>query len=90
MGMNISDIVGFVFIAIGLLCVIPTVYISPIFLIVSGGFISAGIVLIITAGNMCRASEDVQTSENSVYAILKIPPKSTKAASTPPLTKIPA
>ena len=88
--MNISDIIGFVFIAIGLLCILPTVYLSPIFLIVSGAFIAAGIVLIITAGNMCRASEDVQTSENSVYAVLKIPSKSTKAASAPPLTKIPA
>ena len=59
--MNLSDIAGIVFIVIGLLCVLPAVYLSPVFLIVSGGFISAGIVLMITAGNMCRAKpkEDV-------------------------------
>ena len=88
--MNISDIIGFVFIAIGLLCVIPTVYFSPIFVIVSGVFISAGIVLISPAGNMCRASEDVKTSENGVYAVLKIPQTPTEATRAPPLSNMPA
>lgn len=94
--MNIFDITGIVFIVIGLLCILATAYLSPIFLIVSGGFLSAGIVLIITAGNMCRAKEDVSSGEDQLYATLKLndgPDQKTApttATQTPPLILIPA
>ncbi len=92
--MNLSDVAGIVFIIIGLLCVIPTVYLSPVFLIVSGGFISAGIVLMITAGSMCRAAEDVTSGKNEVYATLKLPEEPaktviTKATRAPALSQLP-
>lgn len=94
--MNLSDVAGIVFIVIGLLCVLPTVYLSPIFLLVSGGFIAAGIVLIITAGNMCRAAEDVTPGKDKLYATIQLPeePKDsvvvTKATRAPSLSMIPA
>ena len=50
--MNNADIAGIVCIVIGLLLVIPALYSSPVFIIVSGAVVSAGIVLIVTAGNM--------------------------------------
>ena len=103
--MNLSDIAGIVFIVIGLLCVLPAVYLSPVFLLVSGGFISAGIVLLITAGNMCRAKQDVTPGKNQLYATLQLPDepaikalnaanaanaaKATKAPLAPPLTRMP-
>jgi len=97
--MNLSDIAGIVFVVIGLLCVLPAVYLSPVFLIVSGGFISAGIVLMITAGNMCRAKEDVTTGKDQLYATLKLPDepakkslkvtKATNASLAPALTRMP-
>lgn len=94
--MNLSDVAGIVFIIIGLLCVIPTVYLSPIFLVVSGGFIAAGIVLMITAGNMCRAPEDVTSGKNQLYATIQLPEEPvdkvvvTEATRTPSLSHIPA
>ena len=103
--MNLSDIAGIIFIVIGLLCVLLTAYVSPFFLIVSGGFISAGIVLMITAGNMCRAQQDVTPGKDQLYATLQLPDepaikalkaanaanatKTTKASLTPPLTQMP-
>ena len=92
--MNLSDIAGIIFIVIGLLCVLLTAYVSPFFLIVSGGFISAGIVLMITAGNMCRAQQDVTPGKDQLYATLKLPEEPakkvvTRATLAPPLTRIP-
>ena len=92
--MNVSDIAGMVFIVIGLLCILATAYLSPVFLIVSGGFLSAGIVLMITAGNMCRAQEDVNSGKDQVYATLKLDDKPGKKTTpitvslTPPLVRI--
>ena len=94
--MNLSDVAGIVFIVIGLLCVLPAVYLSAIFLLVSGGLIAAGIVLIITAGNMCRAAEDVTPGKDRLYATIQLPeePKDsvvvTKATRAPSLSMIPA
>ena len=90
--MNVFDITGFVFIVIGLLCILATAYLSPIFLIVSGGFLSAGIVLIITAGNTCRAPEDVSSGKGQLHATLKLDdrPDKISATLTPPLILIPA
>ena len=50
--MNNADIAGIVCIVIGLLLVIPALYSSPWFIVVYGAVVSAGIVLIVTAGNM--------------------------------------
>jgi hypothetical protein len=52
--MNNADIAGIVCILIGLLLVLPALYASPVFIIVSGAVVSSGIVLIVTAGNMFR------------------------------------
>lgn len=52
--MNNADIAGIVCIVLGLLLVIPALYASPVFIIVAGAVVSAGIVLIVTAGNMFR------------------------------------
>lgn len=81
--MNESDIAGIVFILVGLLCLLPAVLFSAVFVVVSGGFIAAGIVLIISAGNMCRAPQDVAPGRDRVYAELKV-------AKPPSLAKIPA
>lgn len=86
--MNESDIAGIIFIVLGLLCLVPAVLASPVFVFVSGALIAAGIVLMISAGNMCRAEQDVATGKNRVYAELKVSEK--KTASAPSLVKIPA
>lgn len=91
--MNESDIAGIVCIVIGLLCVLPALLLSPVFVIISGGFIAAGIVLIISAGNMCRADQDVVPGKDRVYAELKISEGVAKKSgltttTTPPLTKM--
>tara|TARA_Y100000766_G_C18612342_1_gene462006 strand:+ start:98 stop:358 length:261 start_codon:yes stop_codon:yes gene_type:complete len=86
--MNESDIAGIIFILIGLLCLLPAVVFNAIFVVISGGFIAAGIVLIISAGNMCRAPQDVEPGKNRVYAELKV--AEPKAAKAPSLAKIPA
>ena len=89
--MNEADIAGIVCIVIGVLCVLPAVYANAFFLVVSGGFIAAGIVLIISAGNMCRAKQDITPKKNVVFAELKVKePRTPKEVKTPPLTKIPA
>ena len=92
--MNEADITGIVFIVIGLLCVLPILYASPLFVVVSGGFIAAGIVLIVSGGNMCRAEQDRTPGKDQVYAELKVKeprtPSQKKEKETPPLTKIPA
>jgi hypothetical protein len=81
--MNESDIAGIVFILVGLLCLLPAVLFSAVFVVVSGGFIAAGIVLIISAGSTCRAPQDVAPGSDRVHAELKV-------AKAPSLAKIPA
>lgn len=89
--MNESDIVGLVFVVIGLLCLLGALYASPIFVVVSGGFIAAGIVLIISAGNMCRARQDVALGKDRVYAELEVSKAvAKKTTNAPSLVQIPA
>lgn len=89
--MNESDIVGLVFVVIGLICLIGALYSSPVFVVVSGGFVAAGIVLIISAGNMCRARQDVATGKDRVYAELQVSDAvAKKTANVPSLAQIPA
>lgn len=89
--MNVFDVTGIVFIVIGLLCILATAYLSPIFLIVSGGFLSAGIVLVLTAGNMCRAKEDLSSEKGQLHATLKLDdgPDQISATLTPALILLP-
>ena len=56
--MNNADIAGIVCIVVGLLLVIPALYASPIFLIVSGLVVAVGIVMIVTGGSMCSGVLD--------------------------------
>jgi hypothetical protein len=89
--MNESDIAGIIFIVLGLLCLLPAVLWSATFVFVSGAFIAAGIVLIISAGNMCRARQDAAPGKDRVYAELKVSePAAKKKASAPSLAKMPA
>lgn len=74
--MNDADISGIAFVVIGLLCVLPAIYVTPLFLVASGGFIAAGIVLLLSAGSMCCRAEQHATAA--------------KEATTTPLTKLPA
>ena len=88
--MNESDIAGIVFIVLGLLCLLPAIYTSPVFVVVSGALIAAGIVLTISAGNMCRARPDVAPGKSPVYQELRVPEAVSKNANAPSLAKIPA
>ena len=89
--MNESDIAGIIFIVLGLLCLLPAVLWSATFVFVSGAFIAAGIVLIISAGDMCRARQDRTRGENQLFAKLEVAkPTAKTTASAPSLAKIPA
>ena len=87
--MNESDIAGIIFIVLGVLCVLPAVLWSATFVFVSGGFIAAGIVLIISAGNMCRAKQDITPKKNVVFAELSVK-EPAKKVTAPSLAKMPA
>lgn len=52
--MNTPDIVGLCLVIIGVLILIPTVFITGWFFLAVGLFVGAGIVFIIEAGEMCR------------------------------------
>lgn len=71
--MNDADISGIVLVVIGVLCVLPAIYATPLFLVVSGGFIAAGIVLLMSAGSMCRAEQHTTPKEVRTPALTKIP-----------------
>lgn len=89
--MNNADIVGLVCIVIGLFIILPALYGSPVFLLISGGVIACGIVLIITGGIMCRAKEDQEPDERPVYAeavpkVVEVESGTTGWGIEPPLT----
>lgn len=91
--MNNADIVGLVCIVIGLFIVLPALYGSPVFLLVSGAVIACGIVLIITGGIMCRAKEDQEPDERPVYAeavpkIVEVESGTTAQPFEPPLVNM--
>ena len=52
--MNTPDIVGLCLVILGVLILIPTVFITGWFFLAVGLFVGAGIVFIIEAGEMCR------------------------------------
>tara|TARA_X000001036_G_scaffold276878_1_gene257169 strand:+ start:1632 stop:1874 length:243 start_codon:yes stop_codon:yes gene_type:complete len=52
--MNTPDIVGICLVILGVLILIPTVFITGWFFLAVGLFVGAGIVFIIEAGEMCR------------------------------------
>ena len=91
--MNNADIFGIVCIVLGLLLVVPALYASPIFLIISGAGLAAGIVLIITGGSMCRNKQDVKPQKRPLYAEavpklveVEVERKTGQALEPPPLT----
>ena len=57
--MNGPDFVGIVFIVIGLLLLIPTVYVGWVFVFAVGLLVSLGIFIIIEMGELFRHPEDV-------------------------------
>ena len=57
--MNGPDFVGIVFIVIGLLLLIPTVYVGWVFVLAVGLLVSLGIFIIIEMGELFRNPEDV-------------------------------
>ena len=95
--MNNADIAGIVCIVIGLLLVIPALYASPVFIIISGAVVSAGIVLIVTGGNMFRNDgwnnddDEDDDGEKKVKKDLWVEVKEEKKTSRalePPLTRV--
>lgn len=95
--MNNADIAGIVCIVLGLLLVIPAVYASPVFIIISGAVVAVGIVLIVTGGNMCRNdgwNNDDDDDDGSPKVKKDLWVEVTEEASTesrgpePPLTKV--
>lgn len=96
--MNNADIAGIVCILLGLLLVIPALYASPVFIIIAGAVVSAGIVLIVTAGNMFRNDgwnndDDDDDGEKKVKKDLWVEiteeKETTSRALEPPLTRVP-
>ena len=57
--MNGPDFVGLLFILIGLLLLIPTVYVGWVFVFAVGLLVSLGIFIIIEMGELFRHPEDV-------------------------------
>jgi|SaaInlV_125m_DNA_1040241.scaffolds.fasta_scaffold06621_2 hypothetical protein len=57
--MNGTDFVGIVFIVIGLLLLIPTVYVGWVFVFAVGLLVSLGIFIVIEMGELFRNPEDV-------------------------------
>ena len=95
--MNNADIAGIVCILLGLLLVIPALYASPVFIIISGAVVAAGIVLIVTGGNMFRndgwdPNDDDDDGEKKVKKDLWVEVKEEKGTTSralePPLTKV--
>lgn len=74
--MNDADISGIVLVVVGVLCVIPAIYVTPLFLVASGGIIAAGIVLLLSAGSMCCGDQQAKQA-------------TPKEATMAPLTKLP-
>ena len=96
-GMNNADIAGIVCIVLGLLLVIPALYASPVFIIISGAVVAVGIVLIVTGGNMCRNDgwnndDDDDDDDPKVKKDLWVEVKQEKGTTSrglePPLTKV--
>lgn len=59
--MNAQDVVGLVFVVLGVLLLIPTVYVSWVFVFAVGLLVSLGIFIIIEMGEMLRHTDDVHT-----------------------------
>jgi len=97
--MNNADIAGIVCIVLGLLLVIPALYANPVFIIVSGAVVAAGIVLIVTGGNMFRNDgwdpnddDDDDDGEKKIKKDLWVEVKEEKGTTSralePPLTQV--
>ena len=71
--MNDADISGIVLVVVGVLCVIPAIYATPLFLVASGGFIAAGIVLLLSAGSMCCGNQQATPKEATTAPLTKLP-----------------
>ena len=57
--MNAQDVVGLVFVVLGVLLLIPTVYVSWVFVLGVAVLVSLGIFIIIEMGEMLRHTDDV-------------------------------
>lgn len=57
--MNTQDFVGLIFVVIGLLLLIPTVYVGWVFVFGVGIMVSLGLFIIIEMGEMLRHTDDV-------------------------------
>ena len=57
--MNAQDVVGLVFCVLGVLLLIPTVYVSWVFVLGVAILVSLGIFIIIEMGEMLRHTDDV-------------------------------
>lgn len=96
--MNNADIAGIVCIVLGLLLVIPALYANPIFIIFSGAVVAAGIVLIVTGGNMFRndgwnndddGDDDGEKNvKKELWVEVKEEKGTTSRALEPPLTQV--
>jgi len=95
--MNNADIAGIVCIVLGLLLIIPALYASPVFIIISGAVVSAGIVLIVTGGNMFRNDgwdpndddkEDKDKVKKDLWVEIKEEKGTTSRGLEPPLTRV--
>ncbi len=75
--MNIPDFLGIAFIVLGVLLLIPTVYVGWVFVIGVGLFASLGLFIIIEMGEMFRHPLDVpaelRTDEKQEAAIDRLP-----------------
>ena len=61
--MNTPDIVGILLVFLGVLILIPTVFVTGWFFLAVGLFVGAGIVFIIEAGEMCRYKSERKIKE---------------------------
>mgnify|MGYP004099653059 FL=1 len=57
--MNIPDFIGIALVVLGTLLLIPTVYVSWLFVLGVAIFVSLGLFIVIEMGEMCRHRDDV-------------------------------
>ena len=57
--MNIPDFIGIALVVLGTLLLIPTVYVSWLFVLGVTIFVSLGLFIVIEMGEMCRHRDDV-------------------------------
>jgi len=92
--MNNADIAGIACIVLGLLLIIPALFATPIFLIISGVVLSLGIVIILTGGSMCsgalddRDGRDEDKGKGKVKQDVWVEVTGTGQLFVPPLTRV--